>query len=294
MSRLSDFGVGFAPAKVNLYLNVAHPRDDGYHPIESLFAFCALGDELRFDPGGALRLRVDGPFASQVPRDESNLVLCAADRLFEVLGRVPRGTFHLTKVLPVGSGLGGGSSDAASALRLMARALAIDEPTLLSVASGLGADIPACLGRRSCFAGGIGTRLVGFPSLPSASLLLATPSIALSTRSIYEAFDSLGEFSSLSGGAHFPYEGYRDFVEALKVRGNDLTRAACCVAPEVLTLLGTLKDLVSGVDRDHYVSMSGSGSTCFALLPDIATARGVLKRARLALPDHWFGVTAWL
>src|SRR5262252_7808990 len=182
-------GAEKAPAKVNLTLRVIGRRADGYHEIESLVAFADVGDTLTFSPGGALALSVAGPTAAAAGQIADNLVLKAARALAERVERLKLGGFALSKRLPVAAGLGGGSADAAAALRLLARAngLAPDDPRLFAAARESGADVPVCLEARARVMRGIGDVLsppLDFPGLPA---LLVNPGVAVPTRDVFAA-----------------------------------------------------------------------------------------------------------
>ena len=176
-----------APAKVNLTLRVLGRRADGYHEIESLVAFAGVGDALSFAPGGALALNVRGPSAAQAGATADNLVLKAARALADRLPTVGAGTFDLEKRLPVAAGLGGGSADAAAALRLLARTnnLAPDDPLLYAAARATGADVPVCLDPRTRLMRGIGEVLFGPFTLPPLQGVLVNPGVALATKAVF-------------------------------------------------------------------------------------------------------------
>ena len=182
-------GAEKAPAKVNLTLRVIGRRADGYHDIESLVAFAGVGDALTFTPGGALALSVGGPTAAAAGEIVDNLVLKAARALAERVERLKLGRFALSKRLPVAAGLGGGSADAAAALRLLARAngLAPDDPRLLQAARATGADVPVCLDPRPRFMRGIGDLLSGPLDLPRLFAVLLNPAVAVATTDVFAA-----------------------------------------------------------------------------------------------------------
>ena len=182
-------GAEKAPAKVNLTLRVIGRRADGYHDIESLVAFADVGDALTFSPGGALALSVAGPTAAAGGQIADNLVLKAARALAERVERLKLGGFALSKRLPVAAGLGGGSTDAAAALRLLARAngLAPDDPRLMQAARATGADVPVCLDPRPRFMRGIGDVLSDPLDLPQLFAVLLNPGVAVATKDVFAA-----------------------------------------------------------------------------------------------------------
>jgi 4-diphosphocytidyl-2-C-methyl-D-erythritol kinase len=268
-----------ARAKVNLWLRVVGRRADGYHLLDSLVAFTDLADSLDAAPSDALSLAVDGPGAPSLGRDTDNLVLKAA-RLLAARARVaPRAAIRLTKRIPVAAGLGGGSADAAAALRALADlwgvALPVEE--LFDQAATLGADVPMCLAGRAALASGVGEKLMPVPPLPACGLLLVNPGKALATGDVFAA--RRGDFSQPQPLAH-PWSDLASLVEALAARGNDLTAAATALCPPIGEVLAFLHQS-SGV---RYAAMSGSGATCFALYD---TPTGA-KRVAVKLPAGWW------
>ena len=178
-----------APAKLNLYLHVVGRRDDGYHLLDSLVAFAEAGDVLRARPANGLRLTLDGAFGRALAGEPDNLVLRAARLLAEAAGVPPHAELVLEKNLPVASGIGGGSADAAAALRLLQRLWNVSLPaaTLQQLALRLGADVPVCLHGHPVRMGGIGERLEPVPALPPCGLLLVNPGVAVQTRPVFQA-----------------------------------------------------------------------------------------------------------
>jgi len=277
-----------APAKINLFLHVGSPRADGYHPIESLVAFASCGDDLRFTRGGdAFTIEVDGPFAIAAGDPGSNLVLKAASALKRKVPGIGGGAFQLTKNLPAGAGLGGGSSDAAAALRLLAHDndLATDDPTLREAARETGADVLVCLDRKARLVSGIGDVLSEPIVLPCLHAVLVWPASAASTPAVYRAFDEAEIKRSTAFGIRtddIPRE--RDsLLRFIARQSNDLTRAAWHVTPRVAEADAALR----AIDRAILVRMSGSGSTVFAIYEtmDIAEQEAVAVRAKY--PDWW-------
>lgn len=271
-----------APAKVNLYLRVTGRRTDGYHLLDSLVVFPAVGDTVEVGAGEALNLAVSGPFAADVPDGADNLVLRAARLLAEAAGLSASAGVHLVKRLPVASGIGGGSADAAATLAALARlwrldAGAVDLPAL---ALRLGADVPMCLAGRPAFVGGIGEELAPAPPLPRFSLLLANPGVAVATPAVFVA--RRGGFSAPCRFSDPPADA-EALARLLADAGNDLAEAATRLAPEIGDVLAAL----GGQPGALLARMSGSGATCFAMFashPAAEAARAALAARR---PGWW-------
>lgn len=267
-----------APAKVNLTLRVLGRRADGYHRLESLVAFADLCDDLTLVPDGDIWLDVEGPFAAQCGATQGNLVTRAAAALAAGVGELKQGRFRLTKRIPVAAGLGGGSADAAAALRLLARAngMAGDDRRLAQAAATVGADVPVCLDPRARFMRGVGEELSPPLDLPPLPALLVNPGVPLATRDVFARFDL--SRASPEGATQVPRD--RDaFFGWLENQGNDLTEAATACAPVVGEVLGVLAKL-SGC---RVARMSGSGATCFALFDnadDVTAAAKALAAGR--------------
>src|SRR5215475_6144456 len=185
---MPDLLAADAPAKVNLTLHVLGRRSDGYHEIESLVMFARVGDRLTFTPRRGFELAVLGPTAASVGDIDANLVLKAARALDERVERLAEGRFVLTKQLPVAAGLGGGSADAAAALRLLARAnrLTLDDSRLHEAARATGADVPVCLDPRPRLMSGIGDLLSCQLELPRLAAVLVNPRVAVPTKGVFE------------------------------------------------------------------------------------------------------------
>lgn len=247
-----------AYAKINLALHVRARRDDGYHALESIFAFAEDGDELSAEPrdDGAITLSIDGPFAAGLDVGDDNLVLRAARALDAHLGGGRGAALRLTKNLPVASGIGGGSADAAAALRLLCRlwGVAPSPQALSTIALSLGSDVPACVASRTLFAGGRGEELadIHIDGLHEAPLLLVNPGIALSTGPVFAGWDRVDRGALTARN-----------IEMLVTSGrNDLESPALCLEP-------VIGDVIAALRRQRGVllaRMSGSGATCFALL----------------------------
>jgi 4-diphosphocytidyl-2-C-methyl-D-erythritol kinase len=273
-----------APAKLNLYLHVTGKRADGYHLLDSLVAFTDVYDTLTLTPAPALAFTADGPFAGGFGDEDpaTNLVVRAAQGLAEATGNTVQAAFHLTKNLPVASGIGGGSADAAACLRGLARLWGIEPsaPAVLDVAAKLGSDIPVCVVGQSTFFGGIGTDLASAPRLPEAGLLLVNPGIGLSTPSVYRARQ--GGFTPAMRFDTAPAD-IDALVSLLARRRNDLTDAAVSLVPQIDTVLGAIGALTGC----KLARMSGSGATCFGIFDDAAAARRAGEALKQSHPGWW-------
>ena len=268
-----------APAKVNLYLHVTGRRADGYHLLDSLAVFGPVADALAAEPAAGLALALDGPFGAGLAAEADNLVLRAARALAEAAGIAPAAALRLTKRLPVASGIGGGSADAAAALRLLDRLWGLDlgEARLAAIGARLGADVPVCLASRPMRMQGVGEVLAPAPALPDCGLLLVNPGLALATPAVFRARG--GGFTPpavLPGGWGDPAAMARDLA-GLR---NDLEAPAIGLCPPVAEVLAALRALPGCL----LARMSGSGATCFGLFASAAAAAA----AAPALPGRWW------
>lgn len=281
--RLASAGGEFARAKVNLHLHVVGRRADGYHLLDSLAVFPAIGDRLRLaDPEAPLALAVAGPFASALAGEGDNLVLRAARALAEAAGCPARGRLVLDKQLPVASGIGGGSADAAAALRLLARAwgVAVAEADLAALALRLGADVPVCLASRAVRMGGIGEVLSPAPRLPPAGMVLVNPGVAVATPAVFRA--RRGGFSA-PAALPAAWAGPADMAAGLARLGNDLEAPAVELAPAIGDVLAALRARPGCL----LARMSGSGATCFGLFATSEAAGEAATALREAHPGWW-------
>jgi 4-diphosphocytidyl-2-C-methyl-D-erythritol kinase len=260
-----------APAKLNLALHVRDKLSDGRHRIETIFAFCTDGDQISASASDELTLESTGSFASDLGDPEDNLVMKAAQALRE-WARTDRGAaLSLTKNLPVASGIGGGSADAAAALRLLTRLWGIDPSHATAVAPGLGADVPACLLSMSARGDGAGDDLQPVDlDISNTPVLLVNPRVALSTADVFGAWD---------GQDKGPLSDWRN-------GRNDLEDPAIKRAP----LIGTVLAWLSIQTGANFVRMSGSGASCFALF-DSEDAR---DQAEVAVPREWWKLATFL
>ena len=282
-----------APAKINLFLHVTGRRpaqgpQAGYHELESLVVFAqdiAACDRIAVSPAETLSLTLDGPQAGALAGShDDNLVLRAARQLQAMNGRTA--AIALTKTLPVASGIGGGSADAAATLHAL-RALwqiEVDDDTLARMAAQLGADVPVCLFGRAAMMTGIGEQIVAQP-LPPLWLVLANPGIALATREV---------FSALAGqyGPPMPFErrpdSAADLAILLRARRNDLEAPARFLAPEIDPVLAALKAQKGCL----LARLSGSGATCFGLFAEKRDAEFAARNLSRAYPKWWTAATA--
>lgn len=267
----------FAPAKINLFLHVGAKRADGYHALESLVVFAKLGDELEFEPADEISLAVEGRFGEALSSDPDNLVLKAA-RALAADAKLHKGArITLIKNLPIASGIGGGSADAAATLRGLARLwdLQIAPERFHRIGEGLGSDVPVCIASMPAWMEGRGEKLTKLDGIPEVAILLVNPGVAVPTGKVFAALkDRRGV------GLPLPPEmrTARDLAAYLKTTANDLEAPACEIAPIVGELLDTLS-----AQRGALLSrMSGSGATCFALFESdefaIAAARALNAR----------------
>lgn len=270
---------GRAPAKVNLHLHVTGRRPDGYHTLDSLVVFAGAADEVRAVAAPGLSLALDGPEAGALAAEPDNLVLRAARALAAAAGIAPGAALALRKHLPVASGIGGGSTDAAAALRLLNEVWGLGWPMarLAEVALPLGADIPACIAARACRMGGIGEVLSPAPSLPCCGILLANPRIALPTPAVFRARQ--GGFSA-PGALPMGWHDAAAMAQDLAALRNDLEPPAMLLCPGIGDVLAALRRLPGCL----LARMSGSGATCFALF---ARAEAAAEAAAL-LPAAWW------
>jgi 4-diphosphocytidyl-2-C-methyl-D-erythritol kinase len=266
-----------ACAKVNLFLHVIGRRADGYHLLDSLVVFADVGDELMAEPAETLSLTMDGPFAAALADAPDNLVLRAAKAL------APPGLgarLVLTKNLPVASGIGGGSADAAATLRLLCPLFGLtpSDEELAKLAVGLGADVPVCLASRPARMSGIGEGLGPAPRLPPCGIVLLNPGIALATAHVFRA-----RTGAWSPPAELPdaWHDVASMAADLRALGNDLEAPAVALQPiigKVLTALTALPDC-------RFARMSGSGTTCFGLFDNASTA--ALAAEQVRRPGWW-------
>jgi 4-diphosphocytidyl-2-C-methyl-D-erythritol kinase len=278
-------------AKVNLSLRVVGRRADGYHDLESVVAFADCADRLTLERGGELRLATTGPLAAACGETSDNLVFKAAKLLADAVPNLKLGAFALDKVLPVAAGIGGGSADAAAALRLLARLnnLPLDDPRLQEVALATGADVPVCLFSRACDVTGVGEQLLPL-ALPSMPCVMVNPRVPVATKDVFQELglrngELLVGATSVLDAPAWPEQGasIADWVEVLETVANDLEAPALRIEPLIGDVLEALRDS-AGV---KLARMSGSGATCFAIYGASADAHAAAETIRRDHPGWW-------
>jgi 4-diphosphocytidyl-2-C-methyl-D-erythritol kinase len=275
-----------ASAKVNLTLRVLGRRTDGYHEIESLVAFADFGDRLGLTPGNKLALELRGPNAARAGDDADNLVLKAARALAQQIPGIVLGVFDLEKNLPVAAGIGGGSADAAAALRLLAKAnhLPPDDPRLYTAARSTGADVPVCLDPRPRLMRGIGEKLSAPLALPPLSAVLINPGVALATKDVFAGWTPVPRPAPPLDLATIGKEhDHRQFLRSMSTQANDLEDAAIKLAPAIGKALAALRAMAGCC----LARMSGSGATCFGLFDGTAAARSAEAALSNKYPQWW-------
>lgn len=275
----------FAPAKLNLYLHVGPPQPDGYHPLASLVAFVdGVADVVDAQPGSGLSLQVTGPLAAALGDEPDNLVLKAARALAQAGDVRADAALILEKQLPVASGIGGGSADAAAALRVLNAlwGLNASEADLCTIAAGLGSDVPACVASRAAVMTGRGEEVRPAPLEPLYAVLV-NPRTAASTAAVYRSFDARGAATRADlARPAAPGEGALAWLGAQR---NDLTAAALEVAPAIQSAFDTLRAAApSGLVR-----LSGSGATVFALFDSVDAAEVCFDAVQKHAPQFWHG-----
>lgn len=283
-----------APAKVNLSLRILGRRADGYHELDSLVAFAGVGDALTLLPGAESGITISGPFAAGLSVAADNLVLKAEDALRDQVPGLRSGRFLLVKRLPVASGIGGGSADAAAALRLLARlnGLPADAPVLYAAAARIGADVPICLAAKTRIMQGIGERLGPPLRLPRLFALLVNPGVAVETAAVFRDLGLLPGQEHAAGASAFaldrPHAASQEaFATALAVSGNDLEAPARAVAP----VIGEVLALLAALPGCRLARMSGSGATCFALFDDCRASAAAARMLAGRQPGWWIKPT---
>ncbi len=277
---MAEWIVEKACAKINLALHVLGRRDDGYHELDSVVAFAGFGDELKLRQAKHTTLRVTGPFAAEVPQGPENIIFKAISVLRDVLKfELPGFEIILEKNLPVASGVGGGSADAAATLRAILRLTAhkLSENQIQSLATSLGADVPVCFAQRSCHMQGIGEIIRPLMiSLPKA-IVLVNPQKPCSTQAVF------AKLALTKGQSHL-----REIdIENSPMWRNDLTGPACSVEPEI----GQVLQMLAAEQMFSAVRMSGSGATCFGLVSNLAAASAAAARLSVRNPGWWVRAT---
>ena len=276
----------FAPAKLNLGLEVLGRRHDGYHTLWSLVVFADIGDRLSYRPGARFALELAGPFGGSLEGEAENLVDRAAHLLAEREGMMPTGTLRLEKNLPVASGIGGGSADAAATLRLLNLAWEAErsEASLKALGLELGADVPVCVGSRPAVMSGIGERLETAPALPSFGLVLVNPGLQVPTGKVFKQLASPErDPMPVHGPSPSSFRNLDELIAFLKGHPNDLEAPARAVAPEIGDVIGA----IAAAPSCRLARMSGSGATCFGIFDSRAEADRAAAALRAAEPQWW-------
>ena len=271
-----------APAKINLYLHVVGKRADGYHLLDSLFAFAKSGDDVTVGETDGLSQTLGGLYGAKLAADADNSVLKAARLLAQYLGVPAKAQIRLEKNLPVASGIGGGSADAAAALLALNDLWGRRAPmqALREIALKIGADVPACLSDKAVFVSGIGENVEEAPAVPLTPVVLVNPNIALSTPAV---------FKNRTGGFDKPMRmetadfAPENFVKALSLRANGLQNAAIALVPEIKTVLNALENRPECL----LARMSGSGATCFGVFKNANEADACASALREKHPEWW-------
>lgn len=280
-----------ARAKVNLTLRVNGRRTDGYHDLESVVAFADCADRLTLTPGPDLELKMLGPLAEACGDTSDNLVLKAARLLAERVPGMKAGSFTLDKALPVAAGIGGGSADAAAALRLLAQlnGLALDDVSIIEVAKLTGADVPVCVNSRSCVMTGVGEALQPL-TLPKMPCVMVNPGVPVATKDVFAALGLRnGELRVgatdvlLQDGWPDGQASLEDWVEALAASSNDLETPALRVQP----VIGEVIAALNATNGAWLARMSGSGATCFAIYENTVEAGRAAEKLRRDHPRWW-------
>jgi 4-diphosphocytidyl-2-C-methyl-D-erythritol kinase len=274
----------FAPAKINLTLKVGRPRADGLHPLQSVVVFADVGDIVSAEPSDILSLTVEGEFASALGVDDNNLVLRAARALAEATGRPLGAALTLEKNLPIASGIGGGSSDAAAALRALNELwqASLSNAQLATIAQSLGADVPVCVGGVSAWMTGAGETFTPIEAPPFATVLV-NPLAPLSTAEVYRSFDGMDLGSDLPNATPLSWRDRTEALAAIASLGNDLEAPARSLMPELANVAAELR----ADHRVSYAALSGSGATMFALVENMDAAAELADALQSAHPGWW-------
>lgn len=273
-----------APAKVNLWLEITGRRADSYHLLDSLVVFAKAADTLEARAAERFSLDITGPFAPALQHEpqEANLVTRAVEAFCRVTGQTLGLSLTLTKTLPVAAGLGGGSADAAAALRLLERLQGTRLPDSVrrDLALELGADVPACLESRPLHMSGIGEHLVPIPELPELQLLLVNPGVPVSTGAI---FRQLAPPWSEPAGRLPSGSDPEALLDVLRSRRNDLEAPACALVPDIAQVLDALRH----TEGCALARMSGSGASCFGLYCSCDERARAAEALKQQYPDWW-------
>jgi 4-diphosphocytidyl-2-C-methyl-D-erythritol kinase len=276
-----------APAKLNFFLHITGRRDDGYHLLESLAGFTRFGDSLEIEPADRLTLEITGPYAPQLQQgQENNLVMQAARRMAQRAGKPAGARLRLTKRIPMGAGLGGGSSDAAAALAALAGLWNVDvsREEMLAMALSLGSDVPVCLAQRWSWVAGTGDVVTPVEASVHGWVVLVNPSVALLTADVYRRYagDSAGAYTA-PRRVERRIGSLQELVQLMQATHNDLLPPALALMPSIQAVL----DAVADCEGCLIARMSGSGATCYGVFADEAAAQAAAARLRNAMPGAW-------
>lgn len=281
-----------APAKINLDLLITGRRADGYHLLDSLVAFTEFGDELVACESQGLTLEIKGPFAKELKVNQDNLILKAARAICKKTGIIPNIKFTLIKNLPVSSGIGGGSADAAAALKLCIDFFSLDlnDTKLNEIALKLGADVPVCLRSSTSHMSGVGEKMIGVKLISNMHVLLVNPGLSISTPTVFAAYKNSVEIfdearSFLNNQMHLPL-----MIDTLKKSRNSLQGPATSLEPRIKDVLTVLKN----IDNIFLSRMSGSGATCFALFQNEKDCKRAEEIIAMEKPNWWVKATKFL
>ena len=283
-----------APIKLNLFLHIIGRYDNGYHALNSLVAFLDSGDELEISVAEKFSCNIQGEFALQLQNElkkNSDDILLKTKKLFEFLFKYEI-KYHilLSKNIPVAAGLGGGSADSAAFLRFLCSILNTPHTQILPYAAQIGADVPMCLESESCFVEGIGEKITPV-KLPDFYVILVNPRIDVSTPEIFKKYRSDGiTFSQKIELPSNLADNYENFISFLGNQKNDLMPAASSLNPEIQQVLSVINDANEKADicpKMTYVSMAGSGATCFGIYPDEKSANKIYKILVEKYPNWW-------
>jgi len=279
--KIEKFSV-FAPVKINLSLQIIGRRNDGFHLLESLIVFADQGDGLTVSSADTLSLTIKGPFAGSLSTDKNNLVMKAAALLADFHKIRPKAHIELNKNIPIASGLGGGSADAAATLHALTKLwrFPISDQDLNKIAEQIGSDVPVCLNQKSAIMEGIGERVHRLGNLPKFGILLVNSNFPVSTQEVFQKYEA--NFS-VPGSLNQIPKDRKTFLKLLLGLQNDLTQASINTAPEIKNVLSVLSDL----NNQLLVRLSGSGGTCFALFENTKNAQEAAKKLNKKFPDWW-------
>jgi len=269
-----------APAKINLFLYINGKKTDGYHTLQSHVMFADVGDKISIEPYNTYELSINGEFSKGLDTDD-NLITKAVYGFCNLIKRPPHFKIKLDKNIPIGAGLGGGSSDAAGVIKGLINILNVDTSTinLSPLLETLGADVPACFYGQSCFAEGIGEKITPLPG-PSLYALLVYPNTHCSTADIFKNLNI--EFSKKIE-IEKNFSTSHDLISYIKMQKNDLAQSAIAKFPEIINCLHVLESQ----ENSLLTRMSGSGSTCFNLFENIQDAKKAQKLIKEKYPEWW-------